>query len=143
MNIQLSTQNFDVTEPLREYVEEKIGHIGRGDTEINASAHVRISRDHHHKHGEVFTLSVHVTLPSRSFSAETHAGDPYAATDLAQEKLEHEFEHWIGRGESRRRRVARALSPRGVAHGMRKLGHIPQRQWRWIRNRLNNNHDEN
>jgi putative sigma-54 modulation protein len=136
MTIQLSAKNFELTQPLRDYVDEKVGRLARYDGELGL-AHVRISRDQHHKHGEVFTIHVHLSLTNHSVSAQANAGDPYAATDIVQEKLEREVEHWRGRSESKNRRLGRILSPRAVGMNVRKLGHLPRRQWRWIKSRLN------
>jgi len=135
MTIQLSTKNFELTQPLRDYVEEKISRLARYDNEV-VTAHIRVSRDHHHKHGEVFTLGATLTLLNHSVNAEANAGDPYAATDIVQEKLERELEHWRGRSESRRRRLGKMLNPR-------QLSRLPQRQWRWLRKQLSRqDHEE-
>ncbi len=87
MNIQISNKNFDLTQPFKQYLEEKLNNITKYNENIT-SCRVILSRDQHHNKGEVFTIEVNINIPRKSelIIKETQA-DARAAVDIIQDKI--------------------------------------------------------
>ncbi len=90
MKIIQTGLNLDLTDPMKDYVDEKIGILERyfdgQETVLEARVDVRV--DKHHKSGDIFTVSVNFIAKNKEFYAKERKDDFYAAVDLVQEKLE-------------------------------------------------------
>jgi|SRR3989344_2535586 len=108
MNIVIKGTNLALTEPLKEYVNEKIGHLGHYSAEI-MGAHVELETSTHHQKG-FFRCEVNLDLPHMQvIRAENTDADLYAAIDLVVPKLRVELERHKGRKHSEDRRTQRSL----------------------------------
>lgn len=111
MIIQIYGHNLEVTDALRQYAEEKIGHINHIMPSIER-AHVTLGVGHHHLHGEIFNVEVQVAVGKHSVHVTETADDLYAAIDLAEAALLHQVRKIHTKQIDRRQRIAQALSPR-------------------------------
>jgi len=107
MNIKIYNKNFDLTEPFRQYLEEKFNGLEKYKENI-LSFTVELSRDQRHQKGEVFNIEVHVNLPHKQtlLVKETNA-DPRAAVDLAQEKLTRQLIKFKNKNISKAKRESK------------------------------------
>lgn len=87
MDIQIYKNNFDLTDPFKQYLEDKFQALEKYTDKIT-SFKVELNRDQKHNKGNVFTIEVHIQLPQHKTitAKETHI-DARAAVDIAQEKL--------------------------------------------------------
>lgn len=110
MQITVRGKNLQVTEPLKEYIDEKINglehYLKRVDSET-ISAIVEVSRDTHHNKGEVYQAVVSIDLPNSSLRAEATDFDARVAIDAARDKIRREIEKYLDRhGKEHRHREA-------------------------------------
>jgi len=88
MNIQFYAKNVDLTEKIKDYVEEKIGALDRYGLNFS-SVRVDISQDSHHQKGDVFRFEANMTIMgNKMVRAEASAGDIMSAIDIVKDKLE-------------------------------------------------------
>ncbi|MEW6621856.1 MAG: ribosome-associated translation inhibitor RaiA [Bacillota bacterium] len=88
MNINVRGKNLQVTPALRDYVEKRIGKLGRFfDTNEEAQVTLSVARDRHR---------VEVTIPLNGYllRGEEETGDMYASIDLVIDKLEKQVEKY-------------------------------------------------
>jgi putative sigma-54 modulation protein len=87
MDIQIYKNNFDLTDPFKEYLENKFKNLEKYNDNIT-SFKVELNRSQKHNKGDVFTVEAHLQLPQHKTITvkETHI-DARAAVDIAQEKL--------------------------------------------------------
>lgn len=93
MRIIIKTTNLDLTAPLKEYAEEKIGSLSRFlksfEKEGAVKAVVELGRTtkHHHK-GEVFRAEINLSLGiNKVLRAEAESRDIRLAIDEVKKKL--------------------------------------------------------
>lgn len=98
MRIIIKATNLDLTEPLKIYIEEKIGGLEKFLSAIDSDviqARVEIARaTHHHKQGNVYHVDVNLDLPSKVLRAEKDDTDVRAAIDAVKDKLKREIEKY-------------------------------------------------
>ena len=85
MQITITGQHLDLTDAIKNYVDEKIGRLGRYfDHVINAQVVLR-----HLPHEKLTNVEdITVKAPGQVFHAEVHDADMYAAIDLVADKRE-------------------------------------------------------
>jgi len=99
MKIKLKAVNLTLTEPLREYVEDKIGSLARFLKKIDLEGAVEIDVEigrttrHHHK-GRIFMAGVNMRLPGKLLRAEDRNFDIRTAVDKVRDKLQREIEKY-------------------------------------------------
>ena len=82
MRIETYGQQLEVTQPLREYVEEKLQRLDRHfDQPIEVRVQLGLRKPSHHAEA---TLSV----PGRTLHADAEGENMYAAIDLLADKLD-------------------------------------------------------
>ncbi|WP_027965389.1 ribosome hibernation-promoting factor, HPF/YfiA family [Halalkalibacillus halophilus] len=80
-------ENIEVTDPIREYVEKKIGKLERYfDTPPSSEVHVNLS-----VHNAEQKIEVTIPMTNLLLRAEESHSDLYAATDLVLNKLERQI----------------------------------------------------
>ncbi|MFC1686662.1 ribosome hibernation-promoting factor, HPF/YfiA family [Patescibacteria group bacterium] len=90
MKIIQTGLNVDLTDPMKKYIDEKIGILKRyfkGQDEV-LEARVDVRIDTHHKTGEVYMVSVNFVVKGKDFYAKERHDDFYGAIDIVQEELE-------------------------------------------------------
>lgn len=111
MNIQLYGHSLEVTPAIRQYTEEKIGHISTILTDVD-NVHVALTVNRHHQHGEIFTVDVQTSIGKHALHVSETASDLYAAVDQAEEALLHQARKVHSQTVGRNRRLQQMLSPR-------------------------------
>lgn len=87
MDIKIYNKNFDLTQPLKEYLHEKFGALEKYKMDI-LGFHVEMTRDTHHLKGEVYTVEVHLHLPNKKIlTLKEIQDDAYAAIDILQSRI--------------------------------------------------------
>ena len=87
---QLSGRNVEVTEPMREYVEEKLSRLDRYTdqiTDARVTLTVRDVRNNERRN----RVEVQLNVPGGIIRAEEHHADMYAAIDKASDVLERQL----------------------------------------------------
>src|SRR5205085_2263056 len=108
MEIIIKGTNMELTEPIKAYVNEKIGNLEHYTNEI-MQARVDIGLPSHH-HANSFRCEVNLDMPGMEvMRAESTEADLYAAIDLVIPKLREQIERHKGRKHGQDRRMRRYL----------------------------------
>ncbi len=108
MKVIIKGTNLELTEALKQYVNEKIGHLEHYSEEI-LEARVELETSTHHQKG-FFRCEVNLDLPHMQvLRAESTGADLYAAIDLVVPKLRTELERHEGRAHGQDRSMKRDL----------------------------------
>ena len=96
MQIDIVATNLELTAPLREYIETKIGKLSkflkRFDKDNEVYVKVEVARQsRHHRHGEVYRAEGNLYLPGDMLRAEHKAEDIRVAVDNVKDKLQREI----------------------------------------------------
>jgi putative sigma-54 modulation protein len=106
MNIVIKTTNFKSTPAIKSYVEEKIGHLSKFITANEAK--VELSRDKHHKTGDVYRAEVMVIAGGKVLRADESTEDIFASIDLVIPKLKEQISKFKDKRVTLQRRGARS-----------------------------------
>ncbi len=93
MQINIKATNLELTSPIKEYIEMKIGHLSKFVEKIENKgtevlARVEIGRtSKHHVKGNVYRVEVNVDAPHNILRIEEEGSDVRALLDFAQDKL--------------------------------------------------------
>ncbi len=90
MQISIKGTNLDLTQPIKDYVEEKIGHLEKYLGKID-QAKVELERDKHHHSGNVMRAEVMLIVGGKIMRAEASSEDIYASVDLIVPKLKEQI----------------------------------------------------
>ena len=96
MKIQIVSKQLDMTEPLKEYIELKVGSLdkflARYEEDGDLLVHVEVARTTTGQHkGEVFYAEVSVQLPGKLLRAENTQADVRAAIDSVKNIMKNEL----------------------------------------------------
>jgi putative sigma-54 modulation protein len=109
MKIAIKGTNLDLTDALKDYVDEKVGGLERFVESI-LEARVELERLPHHQKGPVFRCEVNLEVPQKHvLRAESTQEDLYAAIDTVIPKLKEQIETYKSKGERKDRRMKRYL----------------------------------
>ncbi len=94
MHITITGVHIEITDAMREYVNERLGalkkYVSYGDTTMHLA--VELSKTTaHHTHGDVFQVEVHAHRKGKPFTAKAVGNDLYAAVDEVRDILAREF----------------------------------------------------
>src|SRR5687767_9458925 len=106
MNISIKGTHVELTPSLKEYVEEKIGHLKKFI--VAQEAHIEIARDKHHQTGLVFRSDINLIVGNKIMHAEAEAQDAYSAVDLLIPKLKEQISKFKDKRTTLQRRGARS-----------------------------------
>lgn len=121
MRLIIKTTNFSLTPSLRQYIEEKLGALGRLLSNIEAHDDAKLSgkRDpieirveigkpsQHHKHGNVYYAEVNVDLLGIVLRAESMQWDVHRAIDEVKDEMQRELKKYKERWRATSRTGAR------------------------------------
>lgn len=112
MKINIKATNFELTEAIRNYVEEKVGVLEKvlpaHDESIMVDVEVaKVTR--HHQHGEVFKAEINLHFSHRYLRSESYNEDLYAAVDEMQDEITRQINTSIEKRITLVRRGGRAL----------------------------------
>ncbi len=110
MNISIKGTNFKLTPSVKEYVEEKIGNLGKF-LEFS-EARVELGRDKHHQTGDVFRAEVTMLAGGKLIRADHSSDDIYASIDLVIPKLKEQISKFKDKRVTLARRGARSAKRR-------------------------------
>jgi len=87
MDILISGKGMTVTESMKVYINERMARLERfwGDL---IRCHIEVSRNRHHRHGEVYVANAWIESPGRDIRANADATDYKQSIDVLYEKLE-------------------------------------------------------
>lgn len=94
MNIDITTKNIDLDEPLRVFVNEKIGglekYIGSGNGAVEVRVEIGKSTEHH-RNGLVFYAEANMKIGGRLLRGQAYHNDLRAAIVDVKEALKIEI----------------------------------------------------
>ena len=109
MNITFRGKDTELTDDLKAFAEKKIGSLARLLGE-GASAHVEFSKDsNHHVNGEVYKVSVEVTMPGGKYHTEEVAKDHMTALNKIKDELQKQINAKKGANHAKRREAAKSV----------------------------------
>lgn len=118
MNMVIKGRHMAVTDPIREYAEEKIGRVSKildGD-HVRAEVEIFVERNPSIERNQIAEVTVWTKGPV--IRAKEAATDMYAAIDLVSEKLERQFRKYHEKEVSRHQnRGAYHVEPEAIAAG--------------------------
>jgi len=121
MKINIKTTNIKLDEPLKIWVEQKLGELDRflgsfASDSMAAGVHhrekvelwVEIGRTtHHHLKGEVFKAEAQLYLPNKTLRSEVIHEDLRAAITVVKDELQNAIKEYKGKRIDRARSWAR------------------------------------
>ena len=91
MNIQYYAKKIKLSDEMKDLIAEKLEGLKKYKGKLNLlDVRVDISRDQHHKKGDVFRVEINVDLPKKVLRVVEEAADVYTALDLVVKKLERQ-----------------------------------------------------
>jgi ribosomal subunit interface protein len=111
MQININHNNFELTDAINAYAQEKLGSIAKN---IEKSEEATLSIDlgkisPHHKHGNHYEVKCNLKYGTRSIHISSIKEDLYFAIDEAKDKLLDELAHKGDRERSMMKRFARSF----------------------------------
>lgn len=108
MKIDIKGTNLELTEALKNYVEEKVGKLDHFIEGI-LGAHVELEASTHHQSG-FFRCEVNLDVPQKHvLRAESTESDLYAAIDAVIPKLHEQIEKMKGQQRVADRQIRRYM----------------------------------
>ena len=91
MNIQFYAKNIELTAGLREAFKKKLNHLKKYKGKLRLlDVRVDLSRDRHHKKGDVFRVEVNVDLPDKVLRVAEAGANMLSTLDMVSKKLERQ-----------------------------------------------------
>jgi putative sigma-54 modulation protein len=96
MQITIKTKDLDLTEPLKQYIEDKIGGLEKFLEKLEEQGEllceIEVSRtSKHHKKGDVFYAEAILGLPGRRIRATDQEFDARVAIDRVRDVLQRQI----------------------------------------------------
>ncbi len=91
MNIQFYAKNLELTERIKDYINEKIGGLDKYEANI-IECRTDLSKDTHHQKGKVYRFEVNLKLSydKKLIRTVVEAESIMSAIDLAKDKLQRQ-----------------------------------------------------
>ncbi|MDP3014965.1 MAG: ribosome-associated translation inhibitor RaiA [bacterium] len=110
MKINIKATNLELTPPIREYIENKIGSLNRFlkrfENKSEVEVFVEIARTtKHHRHGNVLYAEATVPIGKKILRAEHFDWDIRVAIDKVKDKLQKEIKKYKEKKIVKRRNV--------------------------------------
>lgn len=91
MKIQFYARNIELTAGLKDTFEKKLSLLKKYKGKVKMlDVRVDISRDRHHRKGDVFRVEVNVDLPKKVLRVEEVGADIISTLDIVAKKLERQ-----------------------------------------------------
>lgn len=93
MRLAIEAKNFSLTPDVREYVTKKIGGLSKfaGQRAYDKVTQVDLTRDRHHRRGEVFSATVNFAIKNDLLYAQGSGQNVFAAIDEVESALKYEL----------------------------------------------------
>lgn len=104
MKILIKTKNLDLTDSIRQYINDKVGgldkFIRRYEEKGHILAEVEIARpSHHHKKGNIYYAEINMQLPNRLLRAQDEDFDVRVAVNKVRDKIQREIRKYKDQNE--------------------------------------------
>ena len=94
MKITIKGTKMELTESIKDSVNEKIGSLQKFSDNIT-EAHVEVGKtSNHHQKGDVFFCEVNLKLPGKGIRAREQKDDLYVAINSAKEICQREIKEY-------------------------------------------------
>jgi len=91
MKVQFYAKNVEIPARLKADIEDRLQGIKKYKGSVSVlNVQVDISRDQHHRKGDVYRVEVNADLPGKLLRAVETGGDILAALDAVAKKLERQ-----------------------------------------------------
>lgn len=91
MEIKFYAKNIDLTEKIKEQFSKKLSSLKKYKGSIDVlRVRVDLSRDAHHKKGDVFRVEVNVDMPGKVLRSVEESFDIVSGLDVVSDKLERQ-----------------------------------------------------
>lgn len=110
MNLLITGHHLDLTPPLRQYVEEKIGHVTRQFDNV-IEAEVILALEGTTEKGRRQRAELNLRVPGDTLHAECYAQDLYAAIDMMVEKMDRQMSRYKGKLRDHDNVAAKHIQP--------------------------------
>lgn len=97
MNINIKATNMDLTDPIREYAEEKVQSLVKFFDKIKQADIDVGMKSHHHNKGKVYYAEVNLQIPGRILRVSKNSETLYKAIDKVKDHLKVELEKVKGK----------------------------------------------
>lgn len=99
MKITIKSTGLELTPPIKEFIEEKVGSVQkflqRYDENDAVLANVEIARStKHHNKGDVYKAEININLPGQILRAQTENEDVRVAINEAKDTLKREIDKY-------------------------------------------------
>ena len=108
MEHQVYSKNVIVTDSLQEYLASRLAHFDKLAESVT-SCRVDISRDQHHRKGEVFRVEINLNVPGTLLRSVEVNADARAAIDLASDTLLRQLRKYKSKRNDSQRRLKTAF----------------------------------
>lgn len=113
MQLQIKGLDMEVTDAIREYVEQRVLSLGKvvqfQDPLVRVSVELGRSANHHKQDEEAYRTEIHLATPGHTFFAQSFAPDLYASIDEVRDDIMRQIRDTKGRSKSLFRRGGAAL----------------------------------
>lgn len=89
-NLTTVCKDFELTEAIKDYLEEKMTSLNKfiNESEDVVTYNVRLGKtSNHHNHGKIFFIDTSIHTPSKNYGARVESHDIYAAIDELKDEL--------------------------------------------------------
>ena len=108
MQLQIKGLDMEVTDAIRDYVEQRISSLGKvirlDDPLVRISVELGRATHHHKSDMQAYRTGVQVTAPGQVYFAEAYAPDLYASVDEVKDEMIRQISDAKSRSKSLLRR---------------------------------------
>lgn len=97
MQINIKAVGIELTDAIRQHVEEKAGDLFTYFDNIQAIDVILGKESEHHNKGKVFFAEFNISVPGKNMNMRKDAEDLYKAVDKVKDHLKVEFEKLKGK----------------------------------------------
>lgn len=94
MHITITGVHIEITDAIRDYVNEKLGALAKYAKKGEANMHVAVELSKttaHHVHGDIFQVEAHAHSKGKTFNVKAINSDLYAAVDEVRDILARQY----------------------------------------------------
>ena len=110
MKIDIKATNLELTEEIKDYLNKKIGDIGRFVPNINfpLEARVELARTTmHHQTGDIFRAEITMQMPGKVLRSEAEAKNILMAIDQLKDNIQREIKEYKEKNVTKTRKAER------------------------------------
>jgi ribosomal subunit interface protein len=104
MPTNITGKNFDLTEAIQSYIDEKTAALTKVYDNI-IQIDVELDKNLHHNKGDVFHVRMNVAVPNELLHAEEVQPDLYAAIDICRDEIDRQLRKYKEKFATRSRKA--------------------------------------